>query len=108
MKRRDCMHQILAWIVARAAAAALAQVNPADAGTDPAWAEGELRRLDPGAGKITPRHGEIAELDTPSMTVVFQVREPGMLQGLQVGINTRFRAQKHQDAYVVTEIKPAP
>jgi hypothetical protein len=36
------------------------------------------------------------------------VREPGMLQGLQVGMNVRFRAQKHQDAYVVTEIKPAP
>jgi Cu/Ag efflux protein CusF len=67
-----------------------------------------VRRLDPSAGKITLRHGEIAELDMPPMTMVFQVRDPSMLQGLQVGMNVRFRAQKHQGAYVVTEIKPAP
>nr|WP_299019296.1 copper-binding protein [uncultured Tepidimonas sp.] len=67
-----------------------------------------MRRLDPSAGKITLRHGEIAELDMPPMTMVFQVRDPSMLQGLQVGMKVRFRAQKHQGAYVVTEIKPAP
>ncbi|WP_424894796.1 DUF411 domain-containing protein [Tepidimonas sp. HKU79] len=77
-------------------------------GVEPGWADGEVRRLDPSAGKITLRHGEIAELDMPPMTMAFQVRDPSMLQGLQVGMKVRFRAQKHQGAYVVTEIKPAP
>jgi Cu(I)/Ag(I) efflux system protein CusF len=108
MKRRDGLRLSLAWIVAVAAGAALAQVDPADAGADRPWADGEVRRLDPGAGKITLRHGEIAELDMPPMTMVFHVRDPGLLQGLQVGMRVRFRAQKHQGAYVVTEIKPAP
>lgn len=72
------------------------------------WAEGEVRRIDTTARKITLRHGDIPDLDMPPMTMVFQVRDPALLQGLQPGARVRFRAQKANGTYIVTDIKAAP
>ncbi|MCX7662718.1 MAG: copper-binding protein [Tepidimonas fonticaldi] len=67
-----------------------------------------MRRIDTAARKITLRHGDIPDLDMPPMTMVFQVRDPALLQGLQTGARVRFRAQKADGAYIVTDIKAAP
>ncbi|TSE27852.1 hypothetical protein Taqua_00047 [Tepidimonas aquatica] len=82
--------------------------SAAPAATADRWAEGEVRRIDPATGKITLRHGHIPDLDMPPMTMVFQVRERALLQGLQVGQRVRFRAEQAGGGYFVTEIKPAP
>lgn len=70
------------------------------------WVDGEVRRIDAAARKVTLRHGDIPELDMPAMTMVFQVHDAALLQGLQPGQRVRFRAAKMNGAYVVTEIKP--
>ena len=70
------------------------------------WVDGEVRRVDLAARKLTLRHGEIAALAMPPMTMVFQVRDAALLQGLQPGQRVRFRAAQINGAYVVTEIKP--
>ncbi len=88
-------------------AAPSGQANQADAAADD-WATGEIRRIDAAAGKITLRHGPIPSLDMPPMTMVFQVRDAALLQGLQPGMAVRFRAQKVGGAYVVTDIKAGP
>jgi Cu/Ag efflux protein CusF len=59
-------------------------------------------------GKITLRHGVIPDLDMPPMTMVFSVRDPAKLRGLQVGARVRFRATQLQGQYIVTDIKPLP
>lgn len=82
--------------------------STAPAATADRWAEGEVRRIDTAARKITVRHGDIPDLDMPPMTMVFQVRDPALLQGLQPGARVRFRAQKADGAYIVTDIKAAP
>lgn len=41
-----------------------------------AMADGEVRNVDKDAGKVTIRHGAIAELDMPPMTMVYRVKEP--------------------------------
>jgi Cu/Ag efflux protein CusF len=41
--------------------------------------EGEVRKVDKDARKITIRHGPLKNLDMPAMTMVFQVKEPAML-----------------------------
>lgn len=81
---------------------------PAAAPSADHWAEGEVRRIDAAARKITLRHGDIPDLDMPPMTMVFQVRDAALLQGLQPGVRVRFRAEKAGGTYFVTEIKPAP
>ena len=44
-----------------------------------AMTEGEVRKVDAAAGKITLKHGEIKSLDMPPMTMVFRVKDPALL-----------------------------
>lgn len=68
--------------------------------------EGEIRRLDLEAGKLTIRHGEIRNLDMPPMTMVFVARDKGLLSGWKVGDRIRFAAIHEGGRYLVTDIRP--
>ena len=71
-------------------------------------AAGEVRRVNKEQNKITLRHGEIKSLDMPAMTMVFEVRDPKLLDAVKAGDKVRFRVVKEPNgAFVVTEIKPA-
>lgn len=72
-----------------------------------ALSEGEVRKVDKDAKKITIKHGPLANLDMPPMTMVFQVKDPDLLDNAKAGDKVKFRAEKEGSAYVVTEIKPA-
>jgi Cu(I)/Ag(I) efflux system periplasmic protein CusF len=72
------------------------------------YAEAEVRRLDKAAGKITLKHGRIANLDMPPMTMVFQMKDKAQLDTLKNGDKILFKAEKEGREYVVTEIKSAP
>lgn len=78
--------------------------QPICAAEEAGMAVGEIRRIDAAAGKITIRHGEIAELNMPPMTMVFQVRDTAMLEGLQRGETIRFRAIEEDGRFFVTHI----
>ena len=78
----------------------------ASASQSEALSEGEIRRIDKEAKKLTIRHGPLANLDMPPMTMVFQVKDPGMVDQLKPGDKVRFRAEKIGGAYTVTEIAP--
>ena len=56
--------------------------------------EGEVRRVDKEARKITIRHGALANLDMPAMTMVFRVKDAGMLDQVKAGDKVRFAADK--------------
>jgi hypothetical protein len=69
-------------------------------------AEGEVRRVDKAAGKITLKHGDIRNLDMPPMTMVFGVTDKSMLDRVKAGDKVRFSADKDaQGQYVVTGIE---
>ena len=70
--------------------------------------EGEVRKVDKGAKKLTIKHGEIKNLDMPPMTMVFQVKDGALLDALKAGDKIRFVAEKTATGYAVTEIRPAP
>jgi Cu(I)/Ag(I) efflux system protein CusF len=69
-------------------------------------AEGEVRRVDKDAKKITIRHGPLEQLDMPAMTMVFQVKDPAMLDQVKAGDKVKFQAEKVGAAYTVTKIEP--
>lgn len=75
--------------------------------TAPEWVPGEVRRVDRENRKVTLRHGEIRSLQMPPMTMVFEVRDPALLDGLQPGKRIRFAAEEVKGAYVVTAVEPA-
>jgi len=69
--------------------------------------DGEIRKVDKAAAKLTIKHGEIKNLDMPSMTMVFQVKDAALLDKVKVGDKVRFRAEKASGGYVVMAIEPA-
>jgi Cu/Ag efflux protein CusF len=70
-------------------------------------ADGEVRKVDKDAKKITLRHGPLASLDMPAMTMVFQVADPAMLEQVKVGDKVKFEAEKISGGYRITRIAPA-
>jgi Cu/Ag efflux protein CusF len=77
----------------------------AQAKTDAALSEGEVRKVDKDAKKLTIRHGPLKNLDMPGMTMVFQVKDPAMLDRVKTGDKVRFNAEKAASGFIVTEIE---
>jgi len=73
--------------------------------SSPAPNEGEVRKVDKGANKITIKHGPLVKLDMPAMTMVFLVKNPTMLDSVQAGDKVRFDAEKLGGALTVTRIE---
>jgi Cu(I)/Ag(I) efflux system protein CusF len=69
--------------------------------------EGVIRKVNKDAGKLTIKHGEIKHLDMPAMTMVFQVKEPAMLDQVKEGDKVRFAVESKGGAMTVTKIEPA-
>lgn len=72
-----------------------------------ALADGEVRKVDKDAKKITLRHGPLASLDMPAMTMVFQVADAAMLEQVKVGDKVKFEAEKIGGGYRITKLAPA-
>lgn len=92
--------------------AGLAQSAAERGGTDispsTAMVDGEVRRIDGVAGKITIRHGDIRHLDMPAMTMVFTVSDKALLARVKAGDKIRFMVVREGGRMVVTEIQPVP
>lgn len=69
--------------------------------------DGEIRKVDVENKKITIKHGAIKNLDMPGMTMVFQVKDPAMVDRVKPGDKIRFKAEKLNGAIVVTDLQPA-
>ena len=95
----------LKWMVLGLALVA-APVTATSHETGAQLASGEVRKVDKEAGKITIRHGPIANLDMPAMTMVFQVKDPQLLGQVKSGDKIRFTAEKSAGQYLVTRIEP--
>lgn len=74
----------------------------------PSLTDGEVRKIDRDAGKITIKHGEIKHMEMPPMTMVFVAQDPALLDKTSVGAKIRFMATRDDKGrMVVTEIQPA-
>jgi len=70
--------------------------------------EGEVRKVDTAADKLTLRHGALASLDMPAMTMVFRVKDPAWLNQLKVGERVRFVVERVDGNVTVTALEPEP
>ena len=67
--------------------------------------DGEIRKVDKDAKKVTIKHGPLLNLDMPAMTMVFQVTDPGALDQLKAGDKVKFLAEKIDGVYTATKIE---
>lgn len=93
------MKRLAATIAVLAAGAAFAQA--------PQMTDGEIRKVDKDAKKITIKHGPMPKFDMPGMTMVFQVKDPALLDKVKPGDKVNFEAEKLGGAFTVTRIEAA-
>jgi Cu(I)/Ag(I) efflux system periplasmic protein CusF len=67
---------------------------------------GEIKKIDESAGKVTLKHGPASALgmDEP-MTMVYRVKDPAMLKQVKVGDKVKFEADVSADGIVVTKLQ---
>jgi Cu/Ag efflux protein CusF len=76
-----------------------------------AWAEsatanGEVKKIDTAANKITIKHGPIKAFDMEdSMTMVYRVKDPAILKSVKVGDKVKFELDHDSSGYTVTKIQ---
>ncbi|MBN8487076.1 MAG: copper-binding protein [Burkholderiales bacterium] len=68
-------------------------------------ADGEIRKIDAAQMRLTLKHEAIPSLDMPAMTMTYKAPSATLLQGLAVGDQVVFEAEKRDGAYVVTAIR---
>ncbi len=68
----------------------------------PEMAEGEIRKVDKDAAKLTIKHGELKALAMAPMTMVFRVQDKAMLEQVVAGDKVRFVAERVEGALTVT------
>jgi Cu/Ag efflux protein CusF len=87
-----------AFIVAAASQVAIAASPMVD---------GEVKKVDKVAARVTLKHGEIKSLDIPPMTMAYRVKDAAMLEGLKAGDHVRFSVERVASQYTVVSIEPA-
>jgi Cu(I)/Ag(I) efflux system periplasmic protein CusF len=84
---------------------ALAQMDhKMDAAQMASMTDGEIRKVDKDAGKVTIKHGEIKNLDMPGMTMIFTAKEKSLLDKVQAGDKVKFAVINDGGKMVVTDI----
>lgn len=71
-----------------------------------AMTDGEVKKVDQEAGKVTIKHGEIKHLDMPGMTMVFAAKDKAMLASVKAGDKIKFMVVSEGGKMVVTDIQP--
>lgn len=79
--------------------------SSAAAASNNAITEGEIRKVDKDAGKITIKHAELKNLDMPPMTMPFQVKDKAMLDQVKAGDKVSFVAHKVNGRLTVVQIE---
>jgi Cu(I)/Ag(I) efflux system protein CusF len=97
----------LAAVPPTAALAKHTEHHVGDSMSQDALAQGEVRKVDKEAGKMTIKHGPLANLDMPPMTMVFRVKDPALLEKVKEGDAIRFKAERIEGKLTVTEVEPA-
>lgn len=69
--------------------------------------DGEVRKVDKDAGKITIKHAEVRSLEMPPMTMVFTVQDPALLDKAKAGDKVQFNVVRQGGKFVVTAIQTA-
>lgn len=82
-----------------------AEAARTDAAAPNAMSEGEVRKVDKSAGKITIKHGPLQNLGMDAMTMVFRAKDQAMLDQVKAGDKIRFVAEQLNGQLTVTRLE---
>lgn len=68
---------------------------------------GQVKKVDESAGKMTIKHDAITNLDMGAMTMVFKANDPAMLKTVKPGEKIKFSADKVNGQITVMRLEKA-
>src|SRR5712671_4900199 len=71
------------------------------AGSAVPMTQGEIRKVDKDARKLTIKHGPLTNLEMPAMTMVFRVKDPAILDKVKEGDKVKFVASRENGEITV-------
>ncbi|MGB4062717.1 MAG: copper-binding protein [Azonexus sp.] len=81
--------------------------TPANTSAEMQMVDGQVKKLDKTAGKVTLSHGPLANLNMPAMTMVFKVSNAAWLEQMKTGDKIRFMADNVNGAVTIVHFEPA-
>ncbi|HYD95900.1 MAG TPA: copper-binding protein [Noviherbaspirillum sp.] len=109
------LHHVATALALGAALALPAFANPAQhhhgsshaghAAPSAALADGEVKKVDKGSGRLTIKHGPLPRLEMSGMTMAFKVADARMLDQVKAGDKIRFDADNIKGALTVTKLE---
>lgn len=66
---------------------------------------GQVKKVDESAGKMTIKHDAITNLDMGAMTMVFKANDPAMLKTVRPGEKIKFSADKVNGQLTVMKVE---
>ncbi|MBK4734647.1 copper-binding protein [Noviherbaspirillum pedocola] len=96
---------LAASLVLSSATAVYAESAPSTANADASMSSGEVKKVDKSAGKMTIKHGPLKNLGMDGMTMVFRVKDAGMLDQVKVGDKIHFVAEEPNGQLTVTQLE---
>ncbi len=101
MKIKTCAVALCTALMLNFVAAGIAR-------TQDALTNGEVKKVDASAKKITIKHGPMPKFDMEEgMTMVYGVQDPAMLSTVKAGDKIKFDAEHINGQFVVTRIQKA-
>jgi Cu/Ag efflux protein CusF len=82
------------------------QGSPQAAAAAAPQTDGEIRKVDVAAKKITVKHGPIENLGMSAMTMVFRVRDPSFLSQVKPGDKVKMRVESIDGALTIVDLQP--
>jgi len=70
--------------------------------------EGEIRKVDAAAQKLTVKHGRIENLGMSPMTMVFRVKDPAFLTLVKPGDKVRMTVERVDGALTIVALQRVP
>lgn len=82
-------------------------VSPA-AGVVVPQTDGEIRKVDVAAQKLTVRHGRIENLGMSPMTMVFRIKDPAVLTQVKPGDKVKMTVERIDGALTIVALQRIP
>lgn len=70
--------------------------------------DGEIRKVDTAAEKLTVRHGPIVNLGMSAMTMVFRVKDPAFLTMVKPGDKVKMTVERVDGALTIVALERVP
>ena len=72
---------------------------------DAAFTAGVIKKIDKEAGKLTIQHGPILNLNMPAMTMVFKLKDAGMIDQVKPGDQINFVVERVNGTLMVIHLE---